>query len=322
MPLSEEQRRTEEKEWKKTLHRVLSKQEISGSGLAYVMETPLVMELVGAEHLPVYILESKIKEIRTEDHLPMSEAVLGKLPSELSDPMIIFKSRSVPGRLVVCLALMDEDGVNVVVPFELETVKQRQKVNLIVSAYGRQKKGTREIDYRWFWQNINEGNTVYVNKIKADVFYQSAGLQLPMEGKRFINLFGSSIKTEEDLVKLKMQREVEAEATAARQGVSAESIPEAISSLSLAERSFLMEKEALLAQHKKWNPTYTVRTANKMAEQGVSAEDIADALQKHAPDIQNLPNADHRKKAAEKIAASAVNVVRAEQKQQENAASR
>ena len=59
MPLSEEQRRTEEKEWQKTLHRVLSKQEISGSGLAYVMETPLVMELVGAEHLPVYILESK-----------------------------------------------------------------------------------------------------------------------------------------------------------------------------------------------------------------------------------------------------------------------
>ena len=92
--------------------------------------------------------------------------------------------------------------------------------------------------------------------------------------------------------------------------------------LSLAERSFLAEKEALLSQHKKWNPTYTVRTATKLAEQGMSAEDIADTLQKHAPDIQNLPNADHRKKAAEKIAASAANGVRAEQKQQENAASR
>ena len=115
-----------------------------------------------------------------------------------------------------------------VVPFELETVKQRQKVNLIVSAYGRQKKGTREIDYLWFWQNINEGNTVYVNRIKADAFYQSAGLQLPMEGKRFINLFGYSIKTEEDLVKLKMKREAEAEATTARQGVSPESIPSVV----------------------------------------------------------------------------------------------
>ena len=90
----------------------------------------------------------------------------------------------------------------------------------------------------------------------------------------------------------------------------------------LSDRIFFKEKEHILWKHKKWNPTYTVRTANKMAEQGVSAEDIADTLQKHAPDIQNLPNADHRQKAAEKIAASAVNVVRAEQKQQENAASR
>ena len=49
-----------------------------------------------------------------------------------------------------------------------------------------------------------------------------------MEGKRFINLFGYSIKTEEDLVKLKMKREAEAEATTARQGVSPESIPSVV----------------------------------------------------------------------------------------------
>lgn len=246
MPLHEEERRLrrEEKEWRKTLHSVLSKTELSGSGLAYVMETPLVLELLGVEHLPVYMLESKIKEIHTEDHIAMSEEIFGKLPQELSDPMIVFKSRSVQGRLVVCLALTDEDGVNVVVPFELETVKQRQKVNLIVSAYGRVRKNTKETDYNWFWQNINEGNTVYVNKIKADAFYQSAGLQLPMEGKRFTNLFGSSIKTEEDLVKLKMEREAEA---AALKAVCAETVAEDKKSLSPAERSFLAEKEALLA---------------------------------------------------------------------------
>ena len=45
------------------------------------------------------------------------------------------------------------------------------------------------------------GSTLYVNKRKAKNFYQSARLQLPMEGKRFFDLFGSSIKTEEDLVK-------------------------------------------------------------------------------------------------------------------------
>ncbi len=41
--------------------------------------------------------------------------------------------------------------------------------------------------------------------LKVRNLYQSAGLQLPMEGKAFQDLFGSSIKTEEDLVKLKNQ---------------------------------------------------------------------------------------------------------------------
>ena len=54
----------------------------------------------------------------------------------------------------------------------------------------------------------------------------------------------------------------------------------------------------------------------------MSAKDIADTLQKHAPDIQNLPNADHRQKAAEKIVSFAAKAVRAEQTQQESAASR
>ena len=89
-----------------------------------------------------------------------------------------------------------------------------------------------------------------------------------------------------------------------------------------ADRIFLKEKETLLAQHKKWNPTYTVRTAKKMAEQGMSTEDIADALQKHAPDIQKLPCAGIRQKAAEKIAASAANGRCAEQAQKKSAASR
>ena len=97
---------------------------------------------------------------------------------------------------------------------------------------------------------------------------------------------------------------------------------DALLNIPCAERSFLAEKEALLAQHKKWNPTYTIHTATKMAEQGMSAEDIADTLQKHAPDMQKLPDAALRQKAAEKIASSAAKAVRAEQKQQENAASR
>ena len=120
------------------------------------------------------------------------------------------------------------------------------------------------------------------------------------------------------------------------------------------ERSFLAEKEALLAQHKKWNPAYTMRTAKKLAEQWQEKEElsnallscdihnftsaeltamakesmercekeIAKALQKHAPDIQNLPSAALRQNAAARIAKSAAGSVRAGQKEQDKAAAR
>ena len=89
-----------------------------------------------------------------------------------------------------------------------------------------------------------------------------------------------------------------------------------------AERSFLAEKEALLAQRKKWNPAYTVRTAKKLAEQGFGEKEIAAALQKHAPDIQNLPSAALRQNAAARIAKSAAGSVRVGQQEQNKEKSR
>ena len=86
---------------------------------------------------------------------------------------------------------------------------------------------------------------------------------------------------------------------------------------SSTERSFLAEKEALLAQHKKWNPAYTVRTAKKLAEQGFGEKEIAAALQKHAPDIRNLPNTDLQQNAAARIAKSAAGSARVGQQERE-----
>lgn len=58
------------------------------------------------------------------------------------------------------------------------------------------------------------------NKNKAADFYQSAGLQLPMEGRRFNDLFGSSIPTEEDLVNAQEERNESAEAEPKAKGES------------------------------------------------------------------------------------------------------
>ena len=97
---------------------------------------------------------------------------------------------------------------------------------------------------------------------------------------------------------------------------------DALQIIAPAERIFLAEKETLLAQHETWNPVYTVRTAKKLAEQGVAEKEIVEALQKHAPDIQNLPSAALRQNAAARIAKSAAGSVRVGQQEQNKEKSR
>ena len=91
---------------------------------------------------------------------------------------------------------------------------------------------------------------------------------------------------------------------------------------STAERGFLVEKETILSKHKKWNPAYTVRTAKNLAEQGIGEKEIAEALQKHAPDIQKLPNAELREKTANRIARAATTGVRTGQQERDKEKSR
>ena len=201
---ADEKLEADSKAWKRTLAEAW-KGNMPGSQMLKVMETPLALQLVGAKDLPMYIKQSKLMDIRGK-HREMTEETFQKLPKYLADPMLVFKSTTKPGRIVAGLSLLDTSGINVVVPVELDTKKGRIEINVIASVYGRgqtQSDGRRKIQTSWFYNNIQEGNTLYINKNKAAAFYQSAGLQLPMEGRRFSNLFGSSIQTEEDLVKMR-----------------------------------------------------------------------------------------------------------------------
>ena len=199
---AEEQLTADSRAWKETL-REAWKGNMPDSTMLPVMQTPVALKLVGVPDYPMVMRQSKLMKIK-KDHPEMTKAILNQLPSYLADPMIIFKSSTVPGRLVVGLELKDEAGIHVVVPVELNAKTGRVDVNVITSAYGKgvQQTGT---NVTWFVDNILEGNTVYINKKQAADFYQSAGLQLPMEGRRFNDLFGSSIKTDVDLVKAKLE---------------------------------------------------------------------------------------------------------------------
>ena len=155
-------------------------------------------------------------------HKDMSEEILKKIPAAMAESMMIFKSHTVSNRIVLALDLKDNQGVDIIVPLELEAVKGREKTHIITSIYGRGYGSgrTRSTDHVWYINNVMGGSTLYVNKRKAKNFYQSARLQLPMEGKRSFDLFGSSIKTEEDLVKFKLQKEEEYKAAAAREAAN------------------------------------------------------------------------------------------------------
>lgn len=206
---ADEKLAADSKAWKRTLAEAW-KGNMPGSQMLKVMETPLALQLVGAKDLPMYIKQSKLMDIRGKHH-EMTKETFQKLPKYLADPMIIFKSRTKPGRIVAGLDLVakyidkktkKEIRLNVIVPVSLDARKNLTEVNVIASAYGKETND-HEINYTWFWDNIREGNTLYINKNKAAAFYHAAGLQLPMDSRRFSNLFGSSIQTEEDLVKMR-----------------------------------------------------------------------------------------------------------------------
>lgn len=203
---AEDRLKADSKAWKGTL-REAWKGDMPDTTMLPVMQTPLVLQMLGVHDYPMVMMQKKLMKIK-KDHPEMTKAVLNKLPEHLADPMIIFKSTTVPGRLVVGLDLKDTAGINVVVPIELNAKDGRLDVNVLASVYGRGENGHTNVQYSWFWKNINEGNAIYVNKKQAAEFYQSAGLQLPMEGRRFNDLFGSSIKTDADLVKSRRENPV------------------------------------------------------------------------------------------------------------------
>ncbi|WP_298593502.1 hypothetical protein, partial [uncultured Mitsuokella sp.] len=196
---ADEKLKADAKAWKRTLKEAWEGN-MPESQMLKVMETPLALQLAGAKPLPMYMRQSKLMKIRGK-HPEMTKAVLSELPKHLADPMIVFKSATKPGRIVVGLSLLDADGINVVVPIELDAGKAHTEINVVLSTYGKGST-SHGVNYGWFSRNIHTGNTLYVNKKQVADLYQSAGLQLPMEGRRFNDLFGSSIKTDADLVKM------------------------------------------------------------------------------------------------------------------------
>jgi len=184
----------------------------------HVMTTPLVLGLAGAKILPIGLKTKELKKIlmdtrERDGHAgDMTPKIIKQVPRALTDPIMIFDSKTVQGRKVVLLDLVDNNKSHIVVPFELNTKADGYDMNIMTSAYGKDQEVIRdgklvmEPEYGWFRTQLKEGNVAYINKTKATNFGKLSKLQLLISS--FLNsshVLNKTVLTEADLVKKKNQ---------------------------------------------------------------------------------------------------------------------
>lgn len=202
----------DEAAWSKNID--LLKAKAIPNGSIHIMDTPLVMQMLGIKNLPIRIDVSKLNKIKN-DHPEMTDTVLKQIPRALTNPVMISRSKTVPGRIVVALGVKGENGVNVVVPFILNADKKGIKANIIASAYSRKKASDfYAIDHQWFINNVNGDGLLYadrsrlptllgLNKENTTALLKRAAVQFRLRNKSNSGISVNRILNEIDLVKLK-----------------------------------------------------------------------------------------------------------------------
>lgn len=199
----------DEAAWSKNIDAVENGDVIKGS--IHVMNTPLVMQMLGIENLPIQIDITKLNKIKNE-HPEMTASVLKQIPRALTNPIMISRSKTVPGRIVVVLDIKGENGANVIVPFVLNTTKKGIKANVIASAYTKEKG--KKINHQWFINNVNGDGLLYVDrnrlpellnldKKNTTALLKRAAVQFRLRNKSNNGISVNRILNETDLVKLK-----------------------------------------------------------------------------------------------------------------------
>ena len=184
-----------------------------------VMETPIVLRLIGAEKRKVKIGKRKWNETQ-QKHKEITPDILKKTPIATADPVAIFQSTTQPHSIVVITDILDkETKANVIIPIKLEVDnnKKTEKINIITSTYARMNKEKDGIQKDWFiaqFENVErewvkgkpkfKAKALYLNTKKITDWYTANGVQFPGSGSYQISdYFDYSIADENDLRKAK-----------------------------------------------------------------------------------------------------------------------
>ena len=187
----------DETAWSNTVEELLTNPSIKTTSRQHydVMQTPLVLTLVGAQHLPIKINSGKLQMI-LRDHSSMTPDLLKQIPRAITDPITIFPSATVePGGMVILTDLKDSNGASVLAAVHLD---QKGNINKLASTYPKTtKKGVPR--NQWFRDQIADaltnGSPIYMNTEKAAQWEAETGVQLMQQGDIYTH-------TEQDLIRL------------------------------------------------------------------------------------------------------------------------
>lgn len=104
----------------------------------------------------------------------LDRGIIEQLPLQLENPVMIFKNTD-KDSLIAITDLQDSSSHGVIIAVALDEILERHTVNRISSIYGKDRI------YNYVAAQIQQGNLIAVNNEKADIMFQSRGLQLPKE---------------------------------------------------------------------------------------------------------------------------------------------
>ncbi len=143
-----------------------------------VMDTPLVLNLIGEKMLPVYISPRVLDKVLHWKHgLEISPEVLKEIPRRIADPIFILKAicnkgiEDISSKIIV-VDLKDNNGATIMIPFVMnQKTRDRNKItgNIIKSVYGKTiGKDNNHPNNTWYINRLMRGDCIYINKKRTD----------------------------------------------------------------------------------------------------------------------------------------------------------
>ena len=137
-----------------------------------VCNTPNSLKKIGIEDMPIVMTQKVMKKITGGKHdLSLNE--IKKIPQNLAEPIMVFKSATQNNAFVVLTEMNDMHGDAVVVALHVNKEYKHMKVNNIASVYGK-----KNIE-NFIGMQSEAGNLLYIDKNKSQQWSQSRGLRLP-----------------------------------------------------------------------------------------------------------------------------------------------